>query len=179
MNIESNNDENLWKLIFTKFFIDRDAKKFHKQMIENDFKRKYLFLFVLFSLKNENVSSTFDFSSFVVTKNFSSFVVTKNSSLFVVAKTIKKLFSSISFLKKKKSKHWTKTTIDKINIQFEKFIRIRKSNSFRNFNHYIVLKNTFAKKMRSFYEIFMISFTKKKIVSWQFFRRITFLLSNK
>ena len=161
MNIESNNEKKLWKLTFMNFIIERDAKRDAKKsfnrMIENDSKSKYLLLFISSSSKNENISNTFDFSSFVVTKN---------SSSFVVAKTIKELFSSASFLKKKKSKHWSKTTINKTNIQFEKIIRIRKSNSIWNFNHYIVLKNAIANEMRSFYETFIISITKKnRIVS--------------
>ena len=102
VNIDSNNEKELWKLTFTNFIIERNAKRNAKEsfnrVIENDSESKYLFSFVSSSSRNENISKTFDFSSFVV------------------AKTVKKLSSSASSLKEKKSKHWSKTTIDETNI---------------------------------------------------------------
>ena len=167
MNIESNNEKKSWELISTDFIINRDAKESFNRMTKNDSKSKYLFSFTLSSSRNENTSNTFDSSSFVATKNSSSSIATKE------------LIAFASSLKTTKSKHWSKTTIDETNIQFEEITRIRKSNSLQDFNHYIVLKNAFANEMRSFYKAFMISIMKKKeIASWRSFRRIKILSSN-
>ena len=144
VNIESNSEKESWKLVSTDSIINRDAKKSFNRVIENDSEQEYLFSFASFSSRDENISNTIDFTSSVA------------------AKTVEELLSSASSLKTTKSKHWAKTTIDEINIQSEKIIRIRKSNSLRNFNHYIALENAFAEEMRSFYETFMISMTKEK-----------------
>ena len=151
--IESNNEKKIWDLTFTNFITTRyDAieKTFEKML--NEIEHDYLLSFVSFSSKNENTSNDFD----IVSKTSTS---TSSSSTF--EKTTRVFASSTN--KTKKLKHWEKTTtINENNILLEEISRSRKSNSFRNFNHYVVLKNVFAEKIRSFYETFATSMQKKK-----------------
>ena len=153
IEIESNNEKKIWNLTFTNFITTRNdaiEKTFEKML--NEIEHDYLLSFVSFSSKNENISNDFDIVSKVSTS-------TSSSSTF---EEITRVFASSSN-KTKKSKHWEKTTtINENNILFEEISRNRKSNSLRNFNHYVVLKNVFVEKIRSFYETFATSMQKKK-----------------
>ena len=72
-NIKSNNEKKLWNLTFIDFIThDHNVKKTNdvKNIFEKTFKKaidnvkiNYLFSFVSFFLKNENISKIFDFSS--------------------------------------------------------------------------------------------------------------------
>ena len=120
----------------------------------DDVEHKYLFLFALLSLKNKNISNIFNF--LLSANTFLDSTTSFSSTQF------KKILFFAQAFKAKKSKHWSKTTINETNIQFKIFFRIRKSNSLRNFNYYIVLKNVFVEEINSFYETFTISIIKKK-----------------
>ena len=145
IEIESNSEKKIWDLTFTNFITTRNdviEKTFEKML--NEIEHDYLLSFVSFSSKDENTSNNFD----IVSKTSTS---TSLSSTF---EKVTRVFASSSN-KTKKSKHWKKaTTINENNILLEKIFRSRKSNSFRNFNHYVVLKNVFVEKVRSFYETF-------------------------
>ena len=139
-NIESDSEKELWKLTFIEFITTHDDTFEETSEEMNDIEHDYLFSSVSSSSKNENTSDTSKFSS----------------------STSSSLDETASSLKTKKSKHWQKTAIDETNIQSEKISRTRKPNSLRGFNHYTALKDAHEKKIRSFYETFTISMTKKK-----------------
>ena len=163
--IEFDNEKELWNLTFIDFITTRDdtfEKTFEK--MTNDVEHDYLFSSVSTSSKNENTSNDFDtISKTSISDDFDivSKTSTSSSSSFAFEKEASRAFAS-SFAKSKKSKHWEKTTINENNILLVKTSRFRKSNSNREFNHFIALKNVFVEEVRSFYEAFTISMIKKK-----------------
>ncbi|KAG7007910.1 hypothetical protein G7Y79_00008g025480 [Physcia stellaris] len=160
VDIESDSDEDVWELASTGSITDRDAKKSHKQVTEDDSGPGYLPSPAPSSSRGEDTSNTPDPS--YPSSPAATETATENPSSPAVAETVEELPPPAPPLKEKKPKHWAKTTIDEVNIQPEGFTRIRKPNPLRGFNHYTALEDASAGGMRSFYGAFMTSLTKEK-----------------
>ncbi|KAG6995781.1 hypothetical protein G7Y79_00042g078860 [Physcia stellaris] len=160
VDIESDSDEDVWELASTGSITDRDAKKSHKQVTEDDSGPGYLPSPAPSSSRGEDTSNTPDPS--YPSSPAATETATENPSSPAVAETVEELPPPAPPLKEKKPKHWAKTTIDEVNIQPEGFTRIRKPNPLRGFSHYTALEDASAGGMRSFYGAFMTSMTKEK-----------------